>query len=124
MKRSVTDQATNDRLRDQQKRDRVTNDLVVTSLLGTREGRRWVWNRLAECNIFSQTVRFGPDGHALSAFEEGKRSLGLALLADIMRLAPQQYVVMTTENTVKEEQDARSSTDDSDTDPGASPRAD
>lgn len=65
-------------------------------------GRRWIWNLLNECNVFSQTVHFGEGGHAMTAFAEGKRSLGLRILDDIVKLTPNEYLKMTVENKTVE----------------------
>lgn len=68
---------------------------VLVQLLSTPEGRDWFWAKLSACNIFSQTFVAG-DPHATS-FNEGKRSIGLELLADQQRCAPQTYVDMQRE---------------------------
>lgn len=62
--------------------------------LGNRNGRRWLWAHLADCGVFTQTFT----GDALtSAFNEGKRSLGLGLLNDIVTHFPETYVQMMRE---------------------------
>lgn len=68
---------------------------VLASLLSTPEGRDWMWAKLSDCNIFATTFIAG-DAYA-SAFNEGRRSVGLALLADLMRAAPETYVAMQRE---------------------------
>lgn len=63
---------------------------VVTSIMSTRAGRSWLWDRLSETSIFSTThVAADPLG---SAFQEGRRSVGLSLLADIMAHCPDQFI--------------------------------
>jgi hypothetical protein len=97
--------------RQRQAEDRRVREIVLRTLMAERNGRRFVWLMLEEMNIFSQTVVFGPGGHAASAFNEGKRMLGLRLLADVTRLAPNEYLQMTVENTkveLPETPDARS----------------
>lgn len=68
---------------------------VLASLLSTPEGRDWVWGKLSDCSIFASTFVTG-DPYA-SAFNEGRRSAGLSLLADLMRAAPETYVAMQRE---------------------------
>lgn len=97
-------------------KDKNLNDGVLRGLLGSVDGRRWIWNQLGKMNVFSQTVDFSPAGHAVMAYAEGRRSLGLELLADVTRLAPEAYVLMTRENSAVEleiEENGRS-TDDPD----------
>jgi hypothetical protein len=77
-------------LRDQQKDDflaRVLDDPV---------GRAWVWDQLVACHIFAN--RFMPGQPDATAFCLGERNIGLALLAQVMRVAPEQYVLMAQEN--------------------------
>ena len=62
---------------------------VVHQIMSTVQGREWMWHTLAECGVFRQT--FVPDA-AMTAFNEGKRAIGLALLADIMTTCPDQYI--------------------------------
>lgn len=62
---------------------------VITAIMSTRAGRSWMWDRLSSCHVFVTTF----NGDALqSAFQEGQRSMGLALLADIMAHCPDQYI--------------------------------
>jgi hypothetical protein len=70
-------------------------DNAFAALLGTREGRAWVWDFLANCGVFSTThVPGQPDA---SAFREGARSVGLQVTADVMRLAPRSWEQMARE---------------------------
>lgn len=69
---------------------------ALQDLLKTPPGRNWMWNVLSEADIFRTSFVAG-DSHA-SAFNEGKRALGLRLLADIQRLAPDAFFLMSREN--------------------------
>lgn len=62
---------------------------VITSIMSTPAGRAWLWDTLSACHIFVTT--FIPDSNA-SAFQEGRRSVGLSLLADIMAACPDYYI--------------------------------
>jgi hypothetical protein len=80
--------------------------------MSNKDGRRFLWLELQECKVFEQTVVFGAGGHAASAFNEGKRTLGLKKLAELMAY-PEDYMRMTVENsTVKLEMEDERSTDD------------
>lgn len=91
--------------RQRQVDDKNVRDLVLRTLMGEANGRRFLWNFLGDCNVFRQTVVFGAGGHAATAFNEGKRTLGLMMLADITRLDPAGYMKMTVENSAVELED-------------------
>lgn len=79
---------------------------VVRNLMSTMQGREFVWNILEDCRIFSSTF----NGDALqSAFNEGRRSAGLALLAAIMQSCPDQYIAAQREANVRSTTDERRS---------------
>lgn len=62
---------------------------VVTQVMSTEAGRHFMWDYLASAALFHTTF----NGDALqSAFAEGRRSLGLELLAIIMTHCPDQYI--------------------------------
>lgn len=103
--RDLSDQAQLDRSRDQQRRDAVTNDLIIKTLMGSKDGRRYLWLEMEACYIFQSTLELGENGYAVTAWREGRRARGLKLLADITRLAPKDYITMTTENRVVDEKD-------------------
>ena len=68
-------------VRELEKRARIADRAraeVITSIMSTLAGRSWMWDRLSSCHVFVTTF----NGDALqSAFQEGQRSMGLALLA-------------------------------------------
>jgi hypothetical protein len=67
-------------------------------VLSYPQSRAWLWSLLEDCGIFSSTFSENPSA---SAFNEGKRSLGLRLTADLMRLAPEMFSTMMKENKDK-----------------------
>jgi hypothetical protein len=77
-------------LREQQKDD------FLARVLDDPTGRSWVWDHLVACHVFANT--FVPGQPDATAFLIGERNIGLALLAQIMRVAPEQYVLMAQEN--------------------------
>lgn len=98
----------NAKLKDLKKRDAVTRDLVVRTLLGSPDGRRYLWLELGAANVFSSTFVMGEDGDRRTAFMEGQRASGLRLLADITRVSPSGYVKMMQENSgvqIEEDED-------------------
>lgn len=68
-------------------------------LMGEQRGRRFVWDLLAKAGLFRSSLGLSPE---LTAFNEGRRDLGLAVLADMMRLCPEQYARMQTEAISKQ----------------------
>ena len=67
---------------------------VLQTLLSTPVGRRWVHELLESCHVFH--VSFAQDA-LVTAFREGERSIGLRVLAQIMRAFPEAYVQMMKE---------------------------
>ena len=82
---------------DAKKRLQITKKLVITTLMSSAEGRRYIWSQLEDCHIFGQTFVASAGSAALTAFNEGRRSVGLALLADIHRWAAIEYSTMVAE---------------------------
>lgn len=80
----------------QQKRDAVTRETVIRTLMSQRDGRRFIWLELEASQVFSQT--FIPGQPDTTAFAEGRRSIGLKLLGEVTRLTPADYMRMTQEN--------------------------
>lgn len=74
------------------RRDRELND--VRAVLLIKEGRRFLWRYLSACGVFQES--YHPSGQQM-AFNEGKRNIGLKLLADIMKAKPEAYHLMQKE---------------------------
>lgn len=68
----------------------------VRTVLGTSDGRRFMWRYLRRCGIFSSSFVAG-DSHQ-TAFLEGERRVGLELLADVNDADPGAYLKMMHEN--------------------------
>lgn len=72
---------------------------VIAAIMSTMQGRRWLWDYLSSAHCFHTTH---VAGDALgSAFQEGRRSLGLELLSDIMRSCPDSYIQAMREANVR-----------------------
>lgn len=94
MAESVTNERQVKKKREQQRRDRLTDEIVTKQLMATPDGRRWVWMRLTEAAIFSGNENLDPQ---YMAWEKGNRNAGLRLLDDVTKFTPQQYITMTEE---------------------------
>ena len=93
------------RLADVQRRE------VITQTMQSAAGRQWVWDRLSDCMVFSSTF----NGDALqSAFNEGLRAAGLAMLSDIMAACPDLYIQAQRESNERRTTDERRSSAESD----------
>lgn len=69
--------------------------VALRALLSTRPGREWIWEVLSAAHIFSTSFVRGDAG--ASAFQEGERNMGLRLLADLQRHAPDEFLEMQRE---------------------------
>lgn len=79
------------------------NDLVW--LMSERAGRRIAYRLLADAGVFVGSFT----GEALgSAFNEGKRAIGLRLLADLNENCVEQYVLMLREHREDVERERQS----------------
>jgi hypothetical protein len=100
--------------------DRLRRD-VVTSIMSTAPGRAWLWDMLSRCHIFHTTFNGDPLG---TAFAEGQRSVGLALLSDIMAHCPDYYIqAMRESNERNILESTRSANAAASSDPGPSDSA-
>lgn len=94
MAESSTNERQIKKKRAQQKRDRMTDQIVTMSLMSTVDGRRWVWLRLSEAGVFTGNDNLDPQ---YMAWEKGVRNGGLRLLSDVTKFTPQFYITMTEE---------------------------
>lgn len=67
----------------------------LTWLMGIKRGRRIVWRLLSHAGVFRQS--FDPSNATVTAFQEGQRSMGLRLLAQLMAHCPTGYAQMVEE---------------------------
>jgi hypothetical protein len=75
-----------------QTRDRAD----LRAVLAMPEGRRWVW-RVLECGGAFQTS-YDPESPLRMAFAEGRRSIGLWLLAEMQDAAPGEFAALISES--------------------------
>lgn len=70
----------------------------VKSLLDTPLGRRFYWRYLGNCGVFETSFT----GSSATFYKEGKRAIGLMLMADINEHMPDAYVLMIKENQIQD----------------------
>jgi hypothetical protein len=80
--------------KEQQRRDRLNDELITGQLMSTVEGRRWVWRRLEEGALFQEDADLDP---YRMAYAKGVRNVTLRLLKDVQSFSPQAYITMTEE---------------------------
>ena len=90
----------------------IRDEQDLKKLLRQKEGLRFIWRQLCAAGIFRPS--FSTDALVMS-HNEGKRNLGLRLLAEVMAIDPDAYLKMT--KMAKEDDDARSQ--DTEVDPMA-----
>lgn len=79
---------------------REQDDLV--HVLSDHAGRRFVWRLLTESGVFRTSYVAG--SFDLTAINEGRRMIGLKLMADIHQLDPAYYLKMAQEAAAAERQ--------------------
>lgn len=84
----IQDQSQKEKFR----REREAND--VRSLLANIEGRRFLWRLMETCGVYHQSFT----GNSETFFLEGKRSIGLFVIAEILDAEPDAYLLMIKEN--------------------------
>lgn len=75
--------------------DRQSEVAVVKSLMASPGGRRYMWNMMSFCSVFSS--HGAPESGQLY-FNEGMRNVGLKLLYSIQANAPEAYESMVKES--------------------------
>jgi hypothetical protein len=63
-------------------------------LMADERGRRLIWHWLGDAGIFRSS--YNADALTM-AFNEGQRNRGLAIQAQVMRHAPEQFILMLAE---------------------------
>ncbi len=76
---------------------------VIKGIMDSTSGRAWILGLLERCHIFASSYS---ENAIRMAFSEGERNTGLQILSDVMRYAPDSYVLMMRE---KDERDTSSS---------------
>jgi hypothetical protein len=85
---------TEDKRNARAKRIQAGHDNAIRALMSHAETRAWVWDLLTECRVYGPVF----DRSALQmAFNDGSRNVGLKLIAQIMRVAPDSYIQMSRE---------------------------
>lgn len=82
----------------------------INAVLSLDHGRRVLWRLLARCGVFE--VSFRGDGAEWTAHREGRRSIGLEMLAEIEARRPGCFAVMGREAAAAIEEERRAAAED------------
>ena len=88
------EQEEQDRLAHEELIERNARLDAIRHIVSTSPGRSYFWRLLEDACVFSTT--FSTEPYA-SAFNEGRRSLGLVILDDIQNAAPEKFLQMIEE---------------------------
>lgn len=81
--------------RDAKRIERERRDFLRMHILGTKQGRDWLYGHLEQCHVFSTSFSIEP---GRMAFAEGERNIGLRLYEAIMAADPRNYLTMLEEH--------------------------
>lgn len=76
--------------------EKIQIEMEIRAILATPGGRRFIWRLLHDRIGILRGSFFGGDTHS-AAYSEGRRSVGLELLADMQATDPNGYVEMVVE---------------------------
>lgn len=77
-------------------RKKKKNLQVVEAIMQHPDSREWFYRLLTACDVFRNSYVFGEPAEGM-AFREGKRYIGLQLLADIRKASPENFCKMLDE---------------------------
>ena len=78
------------------KRVEASERTVIRQIMGSNEGRAWIFKLLSLCHVYQSTF----STNALTmACAEGERNIGLQLTADVIASCPERYLEMLKENS-------------------------
>jgi hypothetical protein len=101
--RAITNQQQAKRAKQREKADRERERTDLLTVVSTVQGRRFVWKLLVESAVFQQS--FVPGQQDLTAFNEGRRRMGLGLMLDLAAIDVTLYHRMAKEAQHMDEAD-------------------
>jgi hypothetical protein len=72
---------------------KTRQDDDLRTVMGTEQGRRFIWDLLGDAGVYRTSFT----GNSETFFNEGKRQIGLAILARITETCPGEYLKMQQE---------------------------
>lgn len=93
----VQNAANPEEIKKRSKQDKLNDTqekLDLEWILSTPQGRRFIWKFLTTAGIFQSSFT----GNSTTFFNEGKRDIGLKLLAEVTEANPDAYTLMMKES--------------------------
>lgn len=87
----------------QEKRELLKNEDAFRFVMGDVRGRNFVWNLLSYTGLYDDSFT----GNSSTFYNEGKRAIGLKLIAELEDACPNEFILMWTEHLVKQESDKK-----------------
>lgn len=94
---NVADGKAVDEKRKRTKREDRERQDALRALMGTKQGRSWLWWLLEKCHVNHTSFDVNP---SLMAFREGERNIGLIVTAEAIAASPGLYLKMREEQNV------------------------
>lgn len=66
----------------------------LTAVMRTANGRRFVWRLMLDANVFGRSMS---DTDRSTAWAEGRRDVGIALMTEVQSVVPEAYLRMLSE---------------------------
>lgn len=77
------------------RRGRQQELLDLMFILSDKRGRRFFWRYLTKCGVFRTSA---DNSGSWTYFNEGRRDIGLQMLADVDEASPESYALMLRES--------------------------
>src|SRR5580765_3347308 len=84
--------------KNQEKRELIKNEDAFRYVMGDVRGRNFVWHLLSSTGLYDDSFT----GNSSTFYNEGKRAIGLRLIADLENVCPQEFIAMWHEHLVKQ----------------------
>lgn len=89
--------------RERERREAYFNEEAFRYVMSDVRGRNFVWWVLSETKLYNDSFT----GNSTTFYNEGKRSVGLKLIADLEQHCPKEFIEMWQEHLVKDKQEER-----------------
>lgn len=76
------------------KRLDAAHRMVLRQIMGSKEGRSWMYQTLTQCHVFQTSFSHSSLD---MAYSEGERNIGLRLINDVVAACPERYMEMMKE---------------------------
>lgn len=85
-----------------EKLELLRNEDAFKFVMGNVQGRNFVWNLITYTGLYDDSFT----GNSSTFYNEGKRAIGLRLIADLEEVCPAEFVLMWQEHLTQKKKDA------------------